>query len=66
MQNNKWNIVWLVQDHVTWKHYKDTAGPKPTLATYDRIGEMKPFQIFGIFRRAVWIPVTGEGEALEA
>ncbi|CAG7600799.1 Ulvan-active sulfatase [Paenibacillus solanacearum] len=37
MQNNKWNIVWLVQDHVTWKHYKDTAGPKPTLATYDRI-----------------------------
>ncbi|CAG7614624.1 sulfatase-like hydrolase/transferase [Paenibacillus allorhizosphaerae] len=34
---NKMNIVWLVQDHVTWKHYKDTAGPKPTLVTYDKI-----------------------------
>ena len=31
------NIVWLVQDHVTWKHYRDTAGPKPKLETYERI-----------------------------
>ncbi|MDF2963223.1 MAG: arylsulfatase family protein [Paenibacillus sp.] len=31
------NIVWLVQDHVTWKHIRDTKGPKPRLAAYDRI-----------------------------
>ncbi|TVY11098.1 sulfatase-like hydrolase/transferase [Paenibacillus cremeus] len=35
--STKPNIVWLVQDHVTWKHYRDTAGPKPTLNTYNRI-----------------------------
>jgi arylsulfatase A-like enzyme len=31
------NIVWLIQDHVTWKHYQGTTGPKPELRTYDRI-----------------------------
>lgn len=31
------NIVWLVQDHVAWKHVLKTAGPKPELPTYRRI-----------------------------
>ncbi len=33
----KMNIVWLVQDHVVWKHYRDTEGPKPTLPTYEKL-----------------------------
>jgi len=31
------NIVWLVQDHVVWKHYMDTEGPKPNLPTFNRV-----------------------------
>lgn len=31
------NIVWLTQDHVLWKHFRETKGPKPKLATYERI-----------------------------
>jgi arylsulfatase A-like enzyme len=36
-RQQKPNIVWLVQDHVTWKHLRDTKGPKPQLAAYERI-----------------------------
>ncbi|KRE64158.1 sulfatase-like hydrolase/transferase [Paenibacillus sp. Soil750] len=35
--NRKPNIVWLTQDHVVWKHFRDTKGPKPRLAAYERI-----------------------------
>ena len=35
--DKRFNIVWLIQDHVCWKHYRDTAGPKPELRTYERI-----------------------------
>lgn len=31
------NIVWLVQDHVPWRQYASTDGPKPTLATFERL-----------------------------
>lgn len=34
---NKMNIIWLVQDHVVWKHFRETDGPKPKLPTYDRL-----------------------------
>lgn len=34
---SKPNIVWLTQDHVVWKHFRDTEGPKPPLSTYERI-----------------------------
>lgn len=37
MTNQRPNIVWLVQDHVVWKHFRDTEGPKPELNTYNRI-----------------------------
>ncbi|MCC2685006.1 MAG: hypothetical protein K0R75_1905 [Paenibacillaceae bacterium] len=36
-RTGKPNIVWLIQDHVTWKHYCETEGPKPHLATYERL-----------------------------
>ncbi len=36
-KTSKMNIVWLVQDHVVWKHFKDTEGPKPDLPAYKRI-----------------------------
>ncbi|MFC5464582.1 sulfatase-like hydrolase/transferase [Lederbergia graminis] len=35
----KMNIVWFVQDHVMWKHFRDTDGPKPKLPTYERIAK---------------------------
>lgn len=34
---NNMNTVWLVQDHVVWKHFKETDGSKPKLPTYERI-----------------------------
>lgn len=35
--NRRPNIVWLTLDHVVWKHFRDTEGPKPRLAAYERI-----------------------------
>ncbi|KAB8137654.1 sulfatase-like hydrolase/transferase [Gracilibacillus oryzae] len=37
MAKTNFNIVWMVQDHVLWKHYKETIGPKPKLQTYKRL-----------------------------
>lgn len=34
-----YNLVWLVQDHVPWKHVRDTSGPKSRLSTYERVKE---------------------------
>ncbi|HHT25947.1 MAG TPA: sulfatase-like hydrolase/transferase, partial [Firmicutes bacterium] len=31
------NIVWLVQDHVPWRQYTSTDGPKPVLAAFERL-----------------------------
>jgi|GEM_PF-129147 len=34
---NRPNIVWLVQDHVPWRHYTAAGGPKPNLETLNRL-----------------------------
>ena len=31
------NILWLVLDHVTFHHYMETEGARPTLAAYERL-----------------------------
>ncbi|TLS48648.1 DUF4976 domain-containing protein [Paenibacillus antri] len=31
------NILWIMLDHVTFRHYKLTKGAKPTLAAYERL-----------------------------
>lgn len=36
-QEKPYNIVWLVQDHVTWKQFRDSQGPKPRLEAYERL-----------------------------
>jgi arylsulfatase A-like enzyme len=35
--SNKPNILWIVMDHVTFRHYKLTKGARPILNTYNRI-----------------------------
>lgn len=35
--HKKPNIIWVVLDHVTFRHYKMTNGAKPILNTYERI-----------------------------
>ena len=36
MAAERFNIVWLVQDHVPWRH-TSTDGPKPVLAALERL-----------------------------
>ena len=31
------NILWIVLDHVTYRHYKLTKGARPVLSTYERL-----------------------------
>jgi len=31
------NLIWIMLDHVTFRHYKMTGGAKPTLAAYERL-----------------------------
>ena len=35
--NDSPNILWMVMDHVSFQHYKETTGAKPTLDTYERL-----------------------------
>ncbi|HHV60759.1 MAG TPA: sulfatase-like hydrolase/transferase [Clostridiaceae bacterium] len=34
------NIVWIVLDHVTFRHYKMTRGARPVLNTYERLASL--------------------------
>ena len=36
-QSESPNILWMVMDHVTFHHYRETTGPLPTLDTYERL-----------------------------
>ncbi|MBD2869014.1 sulfatase-like hydrolase/transferase [Paenibacillus arenilitoris] len=37
MTDRKPNIVWIMLDHVTFRHYKMTSGAKPALIAYERL-----------------------------
>lgn len=36
-ENKKWNILWIMLDHVTFRHYKKTEGARPILPAYERL-----------------------------
>lgn len=34
----KMNLLWIVMDHVTFRHYRMTKGARPVLGTFERLG----------------------------
>ena len=37
MTKRPFNILWLTMDHVTFHHYRHTAGARPVLNTYEAL-----------------------------